>query len=181
MCLQFARYGVNSQISVVAYDPVQSLLAVGTNESPFGPGAVYIYGQKRVCVTFNTPRRSSIRAIQFCADKVIVLDSKNDVSIFSLDSKHLVANYAPPGHVTTMLSDPSLDYCFTGLQNGASGDDDAAEEKEADQLTRRRYRRRCGLRFGPRNPHTLQNPQSVARAKPQSASPPGRVDAVPST
>jgi hypothetical protein len=118
MALQFARYGVNSQISVLAYDPVQCLLAVGTNESSFGPGAVYIYGQKRVCVTFNTPRVSSIRAIQFCADKVIVLDSKNDVSIFSLDSKRMVANYAPPGHVTTMLSDPSLDYCFSGLQNG---------------------------------------------------------------
>ncbi|KAK5267094.1 Lethal(2) giant larvae sro7 [Exophiala xenobiotica] len=115
---EFARYGVSSQISVLAYDPVQSLLAVGTNESQFGAGAVNVYGQKRVNVTFHPPRPSSIRAIQFCADKLVVLDSKNDVSVFSLDSKHMLANYSPPGHVTTILTDPSLDYCLSGLQNG---------------------------------------------------------------
>ncbi|KIX06893.1 uncharacterized protein Z518_04869 [Rhinocladiella mackenziei CBS 650.93] len=115
---EFARYGINSQISVLAYDPVQSLLAVGTNESPFGPGLVYVFGQKRVCVTFTPPRRSSIGTIQFCADKLVVLDSKNDISIFSLEAKHMLANYAPPGHVITILTDPSLDYCLCGLQNG---------------------------------------------------------------
>ncbi|KIW69668.1 hypothetical protein PV04_05532 [Phialophora macrospora] len=114
----FARYGINSQISVLAYDAVQSLLAVGTNESAFGPGIVYVFGQKRVCVTFTPPRRSSIRDIRFCADRLIILDSKNDVSVFNLDSKHLQANYSPPGHVTAILSDPSLDYVFSGLQNG---------------------------------------------------------------
>ncbi|KIW11213.1 hypothetical protein PV08_10513 [Exophiala spinifera] len=115
---EFACYGVNSQISVLAYDPVQSLLAVGTNESQFGAGIVNVYGQKRVNVTFRPPRPASIRDIQFCADKLVVLDSKNDVSVFSLDSKHMLANYSPPGHVTALLTDPSLDYCLSGLQNG---------------------------------------------------------------
>ncbi|EXJ85123.1 hypothetical protein A1O3_05798 [Capronia epimyces CBS 606.96] len=114
----FARYGISSQISVIAYDPVQSLLAVGTNESRFGPGLVYVFGQKRVCVTFTPSRPSSIRTLQFCADKLVALDSKNDVSIFSLDTKQMLTSYAPPGHVTAILTDPSLDYCFTGLQNG---------------------------------------------------------------
>lgn len=48
----------------------------------------------------------------------MVLDSKNDISVFSLDSKHMLANYAPPGHVTAILTDPNLDYCLSGLQNG---------------------------------------------------------------
>jgi len=82
---------------------------------------VYVFGQKRVCVTFTPPRRSSIRAIHFSADKIIILDNKNDVSVFSLGSKHMLANYTPPGHVIAMLSDPSLDYCFIGLQNGGCG------------------------------------------------------------
>jgi hypothetical protein len=30
----------------------------------------------------------------------------------------LIASYAPPGHVTALVSDPSLDYCLIGLQNG---------------------------------------------------------------
>ena len=56
--------------------------------------------------------------LQFCADKLVVLDSKNDVSVFSLDTKRLICNYAPPGHVTAIVTDPSVDYCLTGLQNG---------------------------------------------------------------
>jgi syntaxin-binding protein 5 len=117
---QFARYGVSSQISALAYDPAQSLLAVGTNDSKFGPGMVYVFGQRRVCVTFYPPRRASIKELQFCADKLIVLDNKNDVTVFSLDTKRQIANYAPPGHVTVILTDPCLDYCLTGLQNGRS-------------------------------------------------------------
>jgi syntaxin-binding protein 5 len=109
---------VNSQISALAYDPVQSLLAVGTSDSQFGPGLIYVYGQKRVCMTFSTPRRASIREIQFNADKLVTLDSKNDVCVFSLETGRLLASYAPPGHVATVLTDPSLDYCFIGLQNG---------------------------------------------------------------
>ena len=97
---------------------MQSLLAVGTRESQFGHGLIYVFGQKRVCVTFEPPRKSSIRDLQFCGDKLIASDSKNDVCVFSLDTRRMIANYAPPGHITAMVSDPSLDYCFIGLQNG---------------------------------------------------------------
>ena len=30
----------------------------------------------------------------------------------------MIASYAPPGHVMALASDPCLDYCFIGLQNG---------------------------------------------------------------
>ncbi|KAK5689777.1 Lethal(2) giant larvae sro7, partial [Elasticomyces elasticus] len=32
-----ARFGVNSQVICLTYDPVQSLLAVGTKSSQYGP------------------------------------------------------------------------------------------------------------------------------------------------
>ncbi|KAK5942344.1 Lethal(2) giant larvae sro7 [Knufia obscura] len=113
-----ARYGINSQVSALAYEPVQSLFAVGTNDSQFGPGQVYVFGQRRVCVIFNLQRRASIQEIQFCGERLVVLDNKNDITIFSLDSRKRVATYSPPGHVAALLTDPSLDYCLTGLQNG---------------------------------------------------------------
>ena len=62
-----------------------------------------------------------MNSIQFGAGRLLVLDNKNDITIFSLDTRRQIANYAPPGHVTVMVSDPSLDYCLTGLQNGGSG------------------------------------------------------------
>ncbi|KAI9772773.1 MAG: hypothetical protein M1839_002318 [Geoglossum umbratile] len=113
-----SRYGINSQISAIAYDPVQSLLAVGTSESPYGSGQIYVFGQKRVCVTLKLPRKASVKILQFCADKIISVDSKNDIAIYSLDTKRIITNYMPPGYVTAMATDPSMDWMFLGLQNG---------------------------------------------------------------
>ncbi|KAH0537260.1 hypothetical protein FGG08_005922 [Glutinoglossum americanum] len=115
---QIARYGINSRISTVAYDPVQSLLAVGTGESPYGSGQIYVFGQKRVCVTLNLQRKASVKILEFCADKIISVDSKNNVAIYSLDTKRIITNYVPPGFVTAVATDPSLDWMFLGLQNG---------------------------------------------------------------
>ncbi|KAI9847271.1 MAG: hypothetical protein M1837_002857 [Sclerophora amabilis] len=115
---QIARYGITSQISTIAYDPVQSLLAVGTNESTYGDGQIYIFGQKRVCATLNLPRKASVKILQFCADKLICVDSRNDLVIYSLETKRLLASYSPPGYVNALLTDPSLDWALLGLQNG---------------------------------------------------------------
>jgi syntaxin-binding protein 5 len=102
----------------VAYDPVQSLLAIGTSESKFGTGQIYIFGQRRVEVTFKFQRKASAKFLQFSADKLIAVDTKNDVCVFSLEKKKLLISYAPPSGVTALLTDPSVDYAFLGLQNG---------------------------------------------------------------
>ncbi|KAI9738215.1 MAG: hypothetical protein M1834_008713 [Cirrosporium novae-zelandiae] len=114
----FARYGINSQVGTLAYDPVQSLLAIGTKDTQFGPGKIYVFGQKRVCVTFELQRRASVQTLQFCAEKLICIDSKNDISIFSLQTRELLASYAPPGLITAFVTDLTLDYAFIGLQTG---------------------------------------------------------------
>jgi hypothetical protein len=115
---EVARYGINSRISAIAYDPVQSLLAVGTSETQYGNGQIYIFGQHRVCVVFTLPRKAACTILQFCADKLVSVDSKNDVCVFSLEQRKLIASYAPPGLITAVLTDPSLDYAFIGLQSG---------------------------------------------------------------
>ncbi|KAL9106962.1 MAG: hypothetical protein Q9227_008085 [Pyrenula ochraceoflavens] len=95
---EFARYGVNSQISTLAYEPIQSLLAVGTSESKYGGGQVYVFGQKRVCAVYKTPRKASIKFLQFCADKLLCVDSKNDLSdilAYDLD-REAVTNFKIP-------------------------------------------------------------------------------------
>ncbi|KAK5126380.1 hypothetical protein LTR85_010616 [Meristemomyces frigidus] len=114
-----ARYGVSSQISCLAYDPVQSLLAVGTKSSQFGPGQVYIFGQKRIEVTFQLRARgANVRTLQCCADKLVCLDSKHDISVYSLERKKVLASHSPPGVVTVLCSDPTLDYALLGMQTG---------------------------------------------------------------
>ncbi len=115
---QINRYGINSKISQITYDPVQSLLAIGTSVSQFGPGQIYIFGQSRVCVVLPLPRNASVKSMQFCADKLLCLDSKNDLSLFSLETKKRLATHSPPGVVTAIHTDPCLEYAFLGMQNG---------------------------------------------------------------
>ncbi|KAF2815464.1 uncharacterized protein BDZ99DRAFT_516184 [Mytilinidion resinicola] len=112
------RFGINSQISQIAYDPVQALLAVGTNETQFGAGQIYVFGQQRIDVVLPLPRRASVRILQFCGDKIICLDAKNDLSIFSLETKQLIASYSPPAKISAVHSDPTLDYVLLGTQTG---------------------------------------------------------------
>ncbi|KAI1175291.1 lethal giant larvae like, C-terminal-domain-containing protein [Nemania sp. FL0916] len=113
-----SRYGINSQISCVAYEPVQSLIAVGTNESRFGSGKIYVFGQSRVQKFFVPSRPCSFADLQFCANRLISLDTKNEVTIWDLDAGARITAFHAPGVVARMLTDPALDWCFLGLQTG---------------------------------------------------------------
>ena len=66
----------------------------------------------------NLPRKASVKILRFCADKIISVDSKNDIAIYSLETKHIITKYVPPGYVTAVETDPSMDWMFLGLQNG---------------------------------------------------------------
>ena len=118
---QIAKFGLSSTVSALAYDPVQSLLAIGTHQVANVPGEVHVFGQKRVHVTFKLPRKaSSIKVVQLCDSKVVVLDSKNDVTVFDMEAGPAAApvEYSPPGAVTVLRTDPCLDWVFLGLQVG---------------------------------------------------------------
>ncbi|KAI1340698.1 lethal giant larvae like, C-terminal-domain-containing protein [Xylariaceae sp. FL0016] len=113
-----ARYGINSQLSCIAFEPVQSLLAVATNESKFGTGQIYVFGQSRVQKFFRPQRSTSIRDLQFCANRLISLDAKNEVTIWDLDTGSKTTSFHAPGLVACMTTDPMLDWCFLGMQSG---------------------------------------------------------------
>ncbi|KAH8595238.1 snare-dependent exocytosis protein-like protein [Bisporella sp. PMI_857] len=113
-----ARFGINSQIESIAYDPVQSLLAIGTKETNYGSGQIYVFGQERVKATFTLPRRASVKELRFCADRLISFDSKNELIIWDLQTSTRLTSYSPPGIVTCIVVDPMLDWALFGLQNG---------------------------------------------------------------
>ncbi|KAI3325365.1 lethal giant larvae like, C-terminal-domain-containing protein [Xylariaceae sp. AK1471] len=113
-----SRYGINSQISCMAYEPVQSLIAIGTNESRFGSGKIYVFGQSRVQKFFTPLRPCSFADLQFCANRLVSLDTKNEVVIWDLDTGARITSFHAPGIVVCMLTDPMLDWCFLGLQTG---------------------------------------------------------------
>ncbi|KAI6080411.1 lethal giant larvae like, C-terminal-domain-containing protein [Hypoxylon rubiginosum] len=113
-----ARYGINSQIGCIAYEPVQSLLAIGTNESKFGSGRIYVFGQSRVQKFLIPPRKCSFVDLQFCANRLVSLDDKHEVTIWNLDTGKKLTSFRAPGAVCCMVTDPMLDWCFLGMQSG---------------------------------------------------------------
>lgn len=104
--------------SCIAYDPVQSLLAIGTSESKFGPGKVYVFGQRRVQKVLQPPRPTSFQDLKFTANRLVTLDRKNEIGVWDLDSGERLAAQVIAGHVVSMVTDPMLDWAFLGLQNG---------------------------------------------------------------
>ncbi|KAF8250278.1 hypothetical protein K440DRAFT_541850 [Wilcoxina mikolae CBS 423.85] len=116
---EIVKFGLTSTVSTIAYDPVQSLLAVGTYQNSNASGEVHVFGQKRVHVIFKLPRNASIKILQLCDSKIVVLDSKNDVTVFDMETPGAPGmGYSPPGVVTTLRTDPCLDWVFLGLQTG---------------------------------------------------------------
>lgn len=94
------------------------MLVVGTKDIKFGSGQIYVFGQKRVSTILKLPRKASVKILQFCADKLVSVDTKNDISVFSLETTRILGSYAPPGLVTALATDPTLDFALIGLQNG---------------------------------------------------------------
>ncbi|KAL1884171.1 hypothetical protein VTK73DRAFT_6840 [Phialemonium thermophilum] len=112
------RYGINSQISCLAYDPVQSLLAVGTNESRYGPGKIYIFGQGRVQKFIEPRGGTSLRQLHFVADRLVSLDGKSEVAVWNLNTAERMAGFVASGTVACLLTDPMLDWAFLGMTSG---------------------------------------------------------------
>uniref|UniRef100_A0A060SYL3 ARAD1C02112p n=1 Tax=Blastobotrys adeninivorans TaxID=409370 RepID=A0A060SYL3_BLAAD len=108
-----ARYGLKGSITTLAYDPVQSLLAIGNTY-----GEVHVLGQQNVEVVFNTTG-VPVSHIHFVKGIYLVLvDEKSHVTVISLDTKEILYEQNILGRVTAVESDPSLDWLFLGLENG---------------------------------------------------------------
>ncbi|KAI6777938.1 Lethal(2) giant larvae protein-like protein [Emericellopsis cladophorae] len=113
-----ARYGINSQISCLAYDPVQSLLAIGTSESRYGSGKIYVFGQRRVQKILEPLRATTFNDVQFTGNRLVSTDSKNELAIWDLDTGGRIGVQVIAGHIVSIVTDPMLDWVFVGLQNG---------------------------------------------------------------
>ncbi|KAJ8101093.1 lethal giant larvae like, C-terminal-domain-containing protein [Lipomyces tetrasporus] len=108
------RFGILGGISVLAFDPIQSLLAAGTDT-----GRVYVFGQPGVEVEFDLcPGKPIIHMRIVKSIYLVTVDANNAVTVLSLDTKDVLSVFTPNCPITAIESDPSLDWLFLGLENG---------------------------------------------------------------
>ncbi|KAK9464908.1 lethal giant larvae like, C-terminal-domain-containing protein [Lipomyces arxii] len=109
-----ARFGIDGGVSVLAFDPVQSLLAAGTDT-----GRVYVFGQPGVELKFDLcPGKAIIHMRIVRSQYLIIIDANNAVTVLSLEAKEVFSVFQADIPITAVESDPSLDWLFLGLDNG---------------------------------------------------------------
>ena len=111
--VQVGRFGISGKAVAMAYDPVQSLLAISTDA-----GTIHVFGQQQVEVILTA--RTAIKHMRFVKGVYLVcLDAKSTIYVFSIYSNQQLSAFSPPGVVTAFETDPSLDWLVLGLQNGS--------------------------------------------------------------
>lgn len=102
-------------ISAVAYDPVQSLLAVCTESN-----SIHVYGQGTVEVVFGLKSLGTVSHLKFVKGVYLVcVESSGSITVLSLESKEILGRYLAHGSVFAVETDPSLDWLVVGLNNGS--------------------------------------------------------------
>ncbi|EPS44716.1 hypothetical protein H072_1302 [Dactylellina haptotyla CBS 200.50] len=112
------RYGFEGQVCALTYDPVQSLLAVGTSQTDKTLSNVYVFGGGRVTAKYELPKNSSVKYLRMYDNRLIVVDARHELHHIDMTTHQKVVSWSPPGAVSSVLSDPASDYIFIGLQNG---------------------------------------------------------------
>ncbi|PHH49911.1 Lethal(2) giant larvae protein -like protein SRO77 [Ceratocystis fimbriata CBS 114723] len=111
-------YGLGSQISCLAYDAVQSILAIGTNDTKFGPGTISLFGYQRVTRLIEPAKRVSIQFAQFTANRLVTVDSREELAVWDLDTGNKRCSCLIPGKVSALATDPMLDWALIGTSHG---------------------------------------------------------------
>lgn len=109
-------YGIEpDSIVAVAYDPVQSLIAVSTKNNE-----VRVLGQHFVEVLFVMKTSTPVKYIRFVKSVylVCVQPAKGGVTVISLLSKQALDTYRPSSEITAVELDPSMDFLILGFANG---------------------------------------------------------------
>ncbi|CAN6603450.1 lethal(2) giant larvae protein homolog Sro77p [Trichomonascus vanleenenianus] len=111
-----ARFGLSGAITDMAFDPVQSLLAIGTDA-----GKIHVFGQRNVEVVFTAAGGVGV-PIKFLriirSLYLVAVDQRSRITVINMDTRELASQYDCPREVTALESDPSLDWLFLGLENG---------------------------------------------------------------
>lgn len=112
---ELQKYGIIGNIQTMAFDPIQSLMAVITHFNH-----IYIFGQARVNVSFSLNSVSPIRALRFIKGiYLIAVDSANSIFVISLLQKKVIHTCIAKIPITSFASDYSLEFVFIGLKNGS--------------------------------------------------------------
>lgn len=109
-----ARYGFRGGLSAFAFDPVQGLFAVGTNN-----GYVHVFGQKNVEFVFSLNQNLEVAYLSIVKSiYLVVVDLSQTITVYSLDTKERLYIHTISGRITCIATDPAMDWLLLGMESG---------------------------------------------------------------
>lgn len=98
----------------MAYDPVQSLFALATDN-----GHIHVFGQQNVEVVFSLKKPSPIEYLRIVKSVYLVaIDASRTITVFNMESREEASSHTVYGNVSAVTTDPAMDWLFLGLENG---------------------------------------------------------------
>lgn len=112
---ELQKLGETGKIRCLAYDPIQSLMAVCTDLNH-----VTIFGQARVRYTLRIDSVNAVKALRFVEGVFLIAVDGSDTAIhvISLFSRKVVRTISTRYPITAFDTDYSLQFIFVGLKNG---------------------------------------------------------------
>lgn len=109
-----AQFGFPGKVTALGYDPVQSLMAVGTDL-----GILHILGTGAIQADLVPAKPHPITQIRFVKSVyVVTINEANVVTVWALDTRQVWATYNVPTKVTSIWTDVAMDWLFLGLDTG---------------------------------------------------------------
>ncbi|KAG7700047.1 hypothetical protein KL932_000605 [Ogataea haglerorum] len=111
---ELQTYGVAGKVKTVAFDPLQSLMAIVSDYNH-----VHIFGQSRVSCALTLNTASAIRSLRFVKGVYLVaVDSLKTIFVISLAAKKVLHKIVTSGQITAFETDYSLEFIYVGFNNG---------------------------------------------------------------
>eukprot|EP00850_Spirogloea_muscicola_P016806 SM000139S00123 [mRNA] locus=s139:219620:229335:- [translate_table: standard] len=110
-----AHHGVPSSASILAYEPVQRLLAVGTRI-----GQIKVFGGQGVEALLQSPNRAPCRLLEFVPNRgrLIQITTRNNIEVWDLCKQELVASTTWETDVTALAVAAASPYFYIGEETG---------------------------------------------------------------
>lgn len=123
-------FGLSGKPTKVAYDGIQGLLAVATDD-----GELHVYGQRQIDFVFTLEQKTIIRQMTFVMGKYILLvDQLNRIITISLESREFYKMRTQPFQITCLETDPILPWVLLGLADGTILVYDVVEDRVSNYM-----------------------------------------------